>query len=145
MKNTTLTVLFIALTFLSCSKSETSGSGSTSSPFTLKYEIICDKSITTTYLGQPFLPTISYINGTGQAEFSSTFTSGTTWTKTITVTDTRRPFLVMLGADGLSLTSSGNVIANLYVNGVKKATSTNPTIPVGTLNTGIVNLNYSIN
>ena len=143
MKYLSLVCILIIFTFTSCSKNESTSS--TSSNFTIKYEIVCDKSIVTTLFNQPFLPTIVYTNGTAQVETANTFTSGTSWSKTITVTDNRRPFIISLGAENLALISAGNVTSNIYINGVKKATATNPTTSAGNLNIGIVNLNYSVN
>ena len=143
MKQLSVILLLIIFTFTSCSKNE--GTGSTSSNFTIKYEIVCDKPIITTLFDQPFLPTIAYTNGTAQVETANTFTSGTTWSKTITVTDNRRPFIISFAAVDLALSSAGNVTGNIYINGVKKATATNPTTSAGNLNIGIVNMNYSVN
>lgn len=147
MKIINLLVICLFISLLSCSKDNTTNN-SIKSPFTVKYELICSSSIQTNFLGQQaFIPEIGYTNGTGQNELSNSFTSGTTWSKTITVTDSRRPLTLFFGVNKMILSAAGKVTGNIYIDGKLNATVTNPTINegTGTLHIGICNMNFTVN
>lgn len=131
-----LAVIAISITFLSCSKSG-GGSSSTSGNFTLKYEIK-----TSSPIKNPV--SISYMNGTAQLETDNSFTSGTTWSKTITVTTTNRPFQAVLPATSIDFNTPGNVIGNIYINGNQVAHVENPTTSSSGTIYGIVQLFYLV-
>ncbi len=128
----------IALAISGCSSNNTAGGqvnpNTVGTPFTLKYEIISSSSITTP-------TTIQYINGTGQLEQDNSFTSGTTWSKEVTVTTSSRPFYVVLST-GLALNSTSTGTGNIYVNGNRVAHLENPTLQA--TNTVQIIMNYWI-
>ena len=110
--------------FLQAAKSSSNTSNSDSGNFTLKYEIITSSPVVDN--GITTLQKIGYYNGTGQAEYDNSFTSGTKWSKTLTVTTQNRPFTALLEAVNLSIGGVGTVTGNIYVNGSLVATTTNP-------------------
>lgn len=124
MKTTTLALLGLALFFsasLSGCKKDSVSSSSTRGNVTVKYEIVLSSPIAPDG-GYPF---VGYTNGTGQTEVAS-FTSGTTWSKEVKVTTDQRPLHLMFDPGVYILASSGTITGNIYINGEKKATATNP-------------------
>jgi hypothetical protein len=93
---------------------------------TVKYEIILSSPLI------PLAPTlatplINYTNGTAQNESVYDFNYGSSsWTKTVNITATR-PFPTTLQSAALYISTAGTITANIYVNGVIKATQTNQT------------------
>lgn len=127
--------VFSAIIFFSCTPENQVNTG-TPAPFTLKYEI-------TTSVPIEFIPgtsVITYYNGTGQQE-RETFTSGTTWTKEVTVTTPNRPFMAFL-VGGVTLSTSGTATGKLYVNGREVASQTNLS---AALNVVSIGMSYPIN
>lgn len=144
MKRTIKSILVITsavLLSVSCKKSSSNTSNSTSGNFTLKYEIIATSSIVR--LNGAF-PSITYENGTQAPETDNSFTSGTTWSKELTVTTPNRPFEAIL-TTSIGLSSPGTVTANIYVNGTIVSHSTNPTTAAaGNQYFAVVSMNYWI-
>ena len=144
-----LTLLFvISITIFSCSSNNSTGGqvnpNNVGSPFTLKYEIITSSTIVAGPGGN--FGTIFYENGSNQPEIDNSFTSGTTWTKQVTVTTSNRPFLALLQvSNSIYMSAPGTVIGNIYVNGNRVAHVENPTISSGTINGAIVVISYQIN
>ena len=138
-------LFFTSITIFSCSSNNTAGGQvSPNGSVTVKYEIILSSPLT------PISPTstqpvqILYNNSTAQNEFAYDFNYGTsTWTKTFNLTASR-PCFASLESDGLYMSTPGTVTANIYVNGVVKATQTNPTQVVSGIYFAIVQLNYFI-
>ncbi|MCX6210885.1 MAG: hypothetical protein NTZ59_15610 [Bacteroidetes bacterium] len=123
-------LFLMCFTILSCKKSENnSTSNNTSSPFTVKYEIIPTSKVSASW----DKPIISYINSTGQlqTESVSNLSDISTWSKTITVTSTARPLQLSLLVTTtypnyyLVLEKAGSLTQNIYVNGTLMASSTN--------------------
>jgi len=114
-------ILFTTLVILitSCKKSNNSinTSTSTNGNFTLKYEVITSSPITQN-------SSFQFENATQQNEWDYNFTSGTTWTKEVTVTTPNRPFSAIL-VGGATIGVPGTVISNIYVNGNQVAHVTN--------------------
>jgi hypothetical protein len=116
-------LLLTLILFFGCTPS-TPSNPSTSGNFTLKYEITT--SVPVAYGPAPTVPNkLTYYNGTGQGEEDQTFTSGTVWTKEITVTTPNRPFVGSL-VGAIVLTAPGTATGKIYVNGQEVATVTNP-------------------
>lgn len=115
-------ILFVITTSLlfGCTPDSPASSG-TSSPFTLKYEITT--SVPVTIIGG-VTSSFSYTNGTGQSQTDQTFTSGSSWTKELTVTTPNRPFMASLSG-AVILSASGTATGKIYVNGVEVASVTN--------------------
>ena len=130
-------VVITALLVSSCSPDTPVNTG-TSSPFTLRYEIITSSPI----VSNPASQGIGYTNGTQQTEFDNSFTSGSSWIKEITVTSTNRPFNTALvtGPGSITLSAPGTVTGNIYLNGNQVAHVVNPT----TGNIGNVVMSYSV-
>lgn len=132
------TIVF-SLCLTSCSPDNPANTG-TSTPFTLRYEIITSSPIVVPLTGTG----ITYENGTQQPETDNSFTSGTTWTREVTVTTPNRPFIAML-ITGLNLSAPGTIIGRIYVNGTQVANVQNPTQVQGTSgNNGVVSMSYNI-
>lgn len=113
-----------AIMIISCKK-DSNSSSTTVGSFTIKYELITSQNVLPP---QSPYPVIQYTNGTGQLEIATDFTSGKIWSKTFSVTDTRRPFIILFNPNGIYLQAAGTITGNIYINGVKKATVTNPSI-----------------
>jgi len=130
-----LNILFILIVgFTSCKKDTTSSTNSTPTPFTLKYEIKSSVPIVVAGAGTNNFNIIYYKNGTNQNE-SSIFTSGTNWTKTITVTTNNRPFIASLQLpNNIQLSAPGTLTGNIYLNGSLIANSINQSINTPSLN-----------
>jgi hypothetical protein len=126
----------VFITISSCTPDNPSTPG-TPSPFTLKYEITTSVPVANSPISN-----MTYYNGTGQAEVDQTFTSGTVWTKEITVTTPNRPFVGYLSG-AIFLTAPGTATGKIYVNGQAVASVTNPT-SAGT-NTVTIPMFYPIN
>lgn len=128
-----LTVIALLLTVLSsCKKDDTSTSGN----FTVKYEIITSSPIASSELSSGILV---YTNGTGQVEaVQNVLQSGTSWSKTVTVTTSTRPLQLSLSPASARLSAPGSITSNIYINGVIKATSTGQSTTIGDVNLGVV-------
>ena len=136
-----------ALLMSSCTPDTPVNTG-TSSPFTLKYEIITSSPIFA-FAGNTY-PTISYANGTQQNETDNSFTSGTTWTKEVIVTTPNRPFYATCTAitgalPSIVITNPGTVTSNIYINGVQVAHVVNPTTSSSLGNYANVGMSYLVN
>ena len=104
MKQKSFLVLIASVYFLSCTKDSGTDSSTINAPYTLKYEVKCSSPINTVFQSSYNSVTI-YTNGTGQSEMIyNAITSGTTWSKTITVTDNKKPFPVFFSSGGIGLT-----------------------------------------
>jgi len=117
-----LCALFIIFsTSASCKKDIGQDNSTISSPFTVKYEFIADKSLDQV-LPKPI---IGYTNSSG----GSTQTTGSSlpWVLEQTVTASNRPFNLQMTGIAIYLTGPGSVTFNIYINGVKKATATGQT------------------
>ena len=138
-----LALVAISMTVFSCTKG--GSSSSTNGTFTLKYEVITSSPIVTnTTFGTP---KFTYENGTQQPETDNSFTTGTTWTKTITVTTTTRPYEAILtsGTNPVCLGAAGTVTSNIYVNGAQVAHAVNNTnAAAGGINYAVISMNYWI-
>jgi hypothetical protein len=110
---------------------------------TVKYEIILSSPLFQLAPNVP-TPSISYTNATAQGEIANNFNYGSTsWTKTVNITATRPVAIGLACFSPLYLNTAGTMTANIYVNGVVKATQTNPTQNnSGLYSGGAVYLNY---
>jgi hypothetical protein len=148
-----LTIILTA-TIISCTKKEDSVSSlnNVTSPFTVKYEVKSTATVHASY----GLPMVTYVNSTGQkqTESISVLSANTPWSKTISVTTTSRPLQLSLlfstsppDVYRLWLTNAGDIIQNMYVNGVLIASSNNTSSIIansGEYNIKIVGLDYTI-
>jgi len=113
---------------------------------TVKYEIILSSPLI------PISPTIIqpvqiiYKNGTAQDEYAYNFNYGSqSWTKTVNWTAIRPYQTVLASAQGLCMNTAGTITANIYINGVVKATQTIPTQNYSNgINCGSVSMFYVI-
>lgn len=132
MKTLSYSLLFLLFVSLhSCSKKGDEGA-SVKSPFTLKYELVGSSVLSAT----PNLPALFYTNSTGQGETVLVITAAKTWSKTLTVTSTQRPFMVNFEPLAIVSEGPGSVTANIYVNGKVVASSVTQVITPG----GVVNI-----
>jgi len=142
-----LFLLFTVVIFNSCSSGTTAGGqvnpNTVGTPFTLKYEIITSSPVV---LLNNSAPIVAFVNSTGQLEQDNSFTSGTTWTKEITVTTSNRPFYVVLNTviNNINISAPGTSIGNIYVNGRQVAHVENPTISGGGINSALVQMSYYV-
>jgi hypothetical protein len=152
MKKVLYILATILVGFTSCTKETTSttNSNSLASPFTLKYEIVTSSAIDTSKAGNGAYgkPLMVYSNGTQQPEIEF-LTPTTSWSKTVTVTTTNRPFVAMLhthsdyistaqtglGYFPIILKAQGTIMGKIYVNGNLVASVTNPTTLINTTGT----------
>lgn len=134
-----LLIIITAVFITGCEKSKNEV-GNTDKSFTVKYELITSQEVAPPQ--NPF-PLIQYTNGTGQPEVATNFSSGKTWTKTVTVTDTRRPFIILFNPEGIFLKSAGTITGNIYINGAKKATVTNSSTNFGG-HQAVISMSYSV-
>jgi hypothetical protein len=110
---------------------------------TVKYEIILSSPLIQL---APTLatPTIIYKKSTALDESVYDFNYGSSsWTKTVNITATR-PFPTTLQSTTLYISTAGTITANIYVNGVIKATQTNQTQNSSGINFGLVSLVYFV-
>ena len=134
-------ISLLVVTFYSGCTPDSPANTSSTSPFTLKYEITTSAPIAPNQaLGYVL---VSYSNATQQSEIDQSFTSGTIWSKEFTVTTTNRPFEATFYTQNLALSSPGSVTSKIYVNGNVVASATNPTN--GTNNNAVVLMDYLIN
>jgi hypothetical protein len=133
------TVCFFLLSsvLISCKKND-SGSDTVKSPFTVRYEITATKPLDP----QPFGTGVMWTNPSGA--YTTSFITSLPWKKDETVTNSGRPFLLILNADALMLTSPGQVVGNIYINGVKKETVTVNTTNIVGFNTAVLNMQYAV-
>lgn len=149
-----LLLLPIALLLLqSCSSNDNNSStGSTSGPFTVKYEVITTSNVHSSF-GSPM---VTYVNSTGQQQTESvpSLTPTNPWTKTVSVTSVTRPLQLNLllstqpaNIYRLWLSNVGSITQNIYLNGVLVASSTNQsaTVTSSEYNIQLVALGYSVN
>jgi len=131
-------VMSILISSISCKKDGGTDSSSISSPFTVKYEVTANKPITNSGGFQ-------YTNSAmGQVvDFNPTLP----YTRTVTVTSTNRPYLLLLYGTGVQMSSAGNVTGKIFINGAEK---TSVTIPVTDINqsgiflSGILDVKYVV-
>lgn len=138
MKKILLTLIATML-LMGCKKADEEPNN-TNKSFTIKYELITSQEVAPPQ--NPF-PLIQYTNGTGQPEIATNFSSGKTWDKTVTVTGTTRPFIIMFYPEGIFLKAAGTVTGNIYINGVIKATVTNSTSFFGG-HQAIISMSYTV-
>ena len=150
MKNKNLLIrsslFFMVVIFNSCrSGSSAGGQANPNGSVTIKYEIVLSSPLIPLTPTAPTPVQILYNNSTAQNEFAYDFNYGTSsWTKTFNLTASRPCWASLECNDGLFMNTAGAVTANIYINGVVKATQTNPTQVASGLYFGIVQLNYLI-
>jgi hypothetical protein len=127
-------IVFLLISLFSCSTNNPVNTSS-SSEFTLKYEIRTSVPVTSNLI------TLLYTNGTGQYQLDQSFVSGNVWSKEVTVTTPNRPFFAFLNW-GSVLSTSGTATGKIYVNGQEVASVTNPT---DANNSGFIQMSYPIN
>ena len=142
-----LVILTLVILTASCKKSSSSNtSNSTNGNFTLKYEVITSSPIVVANAAFG-TPVFVYENGTQQIEYDYSFTSGTVWTKEVTVTTTNRPFQALLQHQPphvICLASPGTVTSNIYVNGNQVSHAVNPTQTASGVYFAVVGMQYII-
>ena len=126
MKNVFYSLILLTTILLSSCTPDTPVDTSTSSPFTLKYEIISSSQIFSTTSSNQH---VIFTNATQQPQIDSIPSGSILWTKELTVTTSNRPFISLLEVpfSALKLNMQGTVTGNIYVNGIKVASVTNPT------------------
>jgi predicted small secreted protein len=147
MKKLSYATLLAAFALTSCKKNS---STDVSTDVTIKYEVVTSSPmITPTPSGGVVLagPNITYVNGTGNPEFSGDLSGSSTWTKTVTLTNSTRPLpLQLISGSALYFNTAGSVTGKIYVNGELKASGTNPTSPFGNtgLHSGVLGVQYTL-
>ena len=114
MKQLFLILTIVAFLFTGCEKDSSSGNGNSSGNVTLKYEIESTK-----ILSPPLI--VTYMNETGQAQSEQINTNTSTWSKTIQLTASQRPILIIFNVAAYTATAPGTGVVRLHVNGVLKA------------------------
>lgn len=127
MKNWLGTILFAALvTFAACKKDDPAPAP----PVTIKYELNFTAPLKDTSANA----VIKYTDGNGTLQTVSDFLPGTSsWTKTVTVNTTTRPFPIEFKSAGTTnnyfyLTAAGTVSARIYVDNGIRAYETSSTV-----------------
>lgn len=116
-------IVFPAIVLSGCKKNNgNNGTNGTSGSFTVKYELTCSAGTTIKIVNG--LASFGYTNVTGQVEYDNAFSSGSLWTKSLTVTTTQRPLQLVFEAISATLTDPGFATGSIYINGTLKATST---------------------
>jgi hypothetical protein len=136
-KSLYLAIIF-TISFLSCKKDSGQDNSTISSPFTVKYEVTADKPLVN---GGSFQYTNS-ANGLN-VDLNTTLP----YTKTVTVTSTNRPYLLLLYGTGIQLNSTGNVTGKIFINGIEKASVTIPANNAlfgGAFLTGPLDVKYTV-
>lgn len=141
-----LSLATLILINFSCKKENNNTNNNITSPFEIKYEIICTSKVKASLYNL----VVSYINSTGQiqTESLSDISSGSPWVKNVNVTSSSRPLELNLLLSSsypsyyLILQNSGSIVQNLYINGVIVASSTNQSEsqPTGVNNTYRISL-----
>lgn len=90
---------------------------STPNTMTVKYEIV------TTGPRTGAAPTIQYTDGSGKTLEDHTFSSGSTWSKTVTISRTGELHQFALDPGSYEFSSPGTLTTNLYVDGKKEMTA----------------------
>ena len=124
MKQLFLLLTIVVFLFTGCEKDSSSGNDSTSGKVTLKYEIVSTSAFSPVFLnGAQIVPSgnVTYINESGQAQSELINTNTLTWSKTIQLTATQRPILIIFNTTAYTATATGTGILRVYVNGVLKA------------------------
>jgi hypothetical protein len=124
MKQLFLLLTIVVFLFAGCEKDSSSGN------VTLKYEIVSTSAFSPVFSsGVQVAPplTVNYINETGQQQNEQINTNSSTWSKTIQLTATQRPIIIMFNTTAYTASEQGTGVVKLYVNGVLKA-SQNVTI-----------------
>jgi hypothetical protein len=105
-----------ALFLFGCSK-DNNTSSPTDNTLNVKYEVICNVPV------QDNTSIITVVDGNGDLQTLKDFTSGTKWTKTFTITTSKRPLRLYLDGQ-VGIKTSCIITGNLYINNVLKATNT---------------------
>ena len=125
-------VVIITVLMSSCTPDSPVNTGTTT-PFTLKYEIVTSAPLVRV---NNFANSVLYINSTGQEQYDTIPTGATIWTKEITINSSNTPFFArMEGTSFIYIQStSGSITGNIYVNGTLIATQLNQTYTNGSVN-----------
>ena len=124
MKQLFLILTIIVFLFTGCEKDSSSVNGTSSSNVTLKFEVVSTSAFSTVFLnGAQFLPplNVTYTNESGQQQIEQINTNTSTWSKTIQLTETRRPINILFNATAYTATATGTGVVRVYVNGIQKA------------------------
>ena len=124
-------VVIINVLMSSCTPESPVNTGTTT-PFTLKYEIVNSAPLVrVNNFGTP----VNYINSTGQEQYDTIPTGATIWTKEIIINSSNTPFFAsMYGSNIYIQSTSGSITGNIYVNGTLVATQINQTSTSGSVN-----------
>ena len=131
MKNILKSIFAItAIIMLNVGCKKSNSANTTNGNLSLKYEIITSVPIANSF-------NIMYLNGTDQWE-NNTFSSGTYWSKEVTITSATRPFDCVFqggvgGGGNPALSSAGTITCNIYLDGVIKAHSVNNSTLIGNI------------
>ena len=124
MKQLFLIVTIVAFLFTGCDNDSSSGNGNSSGNVTLKYEIESTSAFGPVFLsGVQFLPplNVTYTNESGQQQSEQINTNTSTWSKTIQLTATQRPIIILFNTTAYTATATGTGVLRVYVNGVLKS------------------------
>ena len=118
MKQLFLLLTIVVFLFSGCEKDSSSGS------VTLKYEIVSTSAFSPVFSsGVQVAPplTVFYINETGQQQNEQINSNSSSWSKTIQLTATQRPIMILFNVTAYTASEQGTGVVRLYVNGVLKA------------------------
>jgi hypothetical protein len=126
-----LLILLTTILLSSCTPDSPVNTGTTT-PFTLKYEIVNSAPLVRV---NNFRTTVNYINSTGQEQYDTIPTGATIWTKEIIINSSNTPFFASMYVSNIYIQStSGSITGNIYVNGTLVATQLNQTYTNGSVN-----------
>lgn len=134
-----LTLSFTALLF--CSRdSDSSSDNAASGSVTIRYELVCSSSFKSVPDYNIKALSVVYTNETGQfQQIDYNGEVGSTWSKTVKVTTSQRPLLVMFSVVGVTKASSGNLQLKVYVNNELRGSNVFNIQNLDLSNSGLVN------
>ena len=117
----TLCIYIFFISILSCSKNDTT-SNKVKSPFTVTYELTSTSIFNSAGLGG-----VEFTNSAqGTSGIASRLMKTLPWKTTLTVTAENRPLTFNYRVITILLNQTGTITGNIYINGIKKATVTEP-------------------
>lgn len=139
-KLTYCSLLFFSLCLMNACKkedvspSDTQSTSTTTTPsttagssFSVKYEITTSEPLIIDC-------SVVYQDADNKPQIDTIFAGSSSWSKTITVTSSRRPYTLKQSPVGLYLVGPGTITSKIYVNGTELSASAKNTINSGYIN-----------
>jgi hypothetical protein len=134
-----LSICIYLMPMLSCSKNDLT-SNNVKSPFTVMYELTSTSSLNRNGGGG-----VEYTNSAqGTSGIGSSVIGTLPWKTTLTVTAENRPLTFTYRVKTIELNNSGTITGNIYINGIKKASITEPSRQVNFKFYSDLNMQYVV-